>query len=186
MNDNRFDDLFALAPTLIKHLINDTIIPAAPIIRPVQADDADLIWEMHQRLSLDTIYKRYHSPRVPTRQEIAQICTLDEAKGRAVIAIISGQKPQIVGIAYYIVSGQESAEAAFLVEDSYQGQGIGKQLMQQLRRLALAQGIRFFDAYVQPSNERMIHLFHHTGQVIHDGLGYGVREMRVHLTNASN
>ena len=150
------------------------------IFRAGRPEDQALIWEMHQRLSDDSLYKRYHSPRVPTKKEIARICEIKPENGRLLVATIPGKRDQIVGMAYYVLSG-ETAEAALLVEDSFQGQGIGNQLFKMLARQALAQGIYFFDAYVLPSNRAMIHMLHQIGQIIYNKLDYGTREVRVSL-----
>lgn len=155
------------------------------IFRPVQMADADLIVAMHRRSSEKTIYSRYHSPRVPTWQEIAQICQLNGENGRAIVAATSGKKPAVVGLAYYILSAPDTAEIALLVEDRYQGQGVGKQLLKLLTALAIAQGIYFFEAFVLPTNRRMFHLLHQTGQVVQNKLDYGTREMRIQLTSVS-
>lgn len=154
---------------------------ASIVIRPVQPNDVELIMEMHQRLSSDSLYRRYHGPRIPPRPEIEQICRLDGENGRAVVAATYDQKPAVVGIAYYVVSGQGVADTAFLVEDGYQGLGIGKRLMQQLSNLAQAQGICFFDAHVLPSNRPMIRLLRHSGQLVQNVSSYGARDMRVQL-----
>ena len=152
------------------------------IFRPIQMEDVELILAMHQRSSERTIYSRYHSPRVPTRHEVSQICQLDGQNGRAVVATTSGKKPTIVGLAYYINADSETAEIALLVEDRYQGQGVGKQLLHQLRDLAIAQGICFFEAFVLPTNKPMFHLLYQTGQVVQNKLVYGAREIRIQLT----
>ena len=150
------------------------------IIRAGRPEDEALIWEMHQRLSDDSLYKRYHSPRVPNKEEIARICEIKPENGRLLVAAIPGRRDQIVGMAYYVLSG-ETAEAALLVEDSFQGQGIGKQLFKMLTRQAVAQGIRFFDAYVLPSNRTMLHLLYQMGQLVYDKIDYGAREIRISL-----
>lgn len=188
-------DWFSINPKFMRYLTDVAAWPgseqanyltlASLIFRPAQADDVELIVEMHQRLSEETIYNRYHYPRVPAWQEIAQICRLADGNGRAIVAATGGKKPAIVGMAYYIISGLEIAEMALLVEDRFQGQGIGTRLLHQLTELAVAQGICFFDAYVLPSNKPMIHLLHSTGPVVHNRLDYGAREMRVQLTAVS-
>lgn len=177
-------NIFKLEPTVMNSLMSDMPVartPANIIIRPIQQDDTDLVMEMHQRLSRESIYKRYHSPRVPTRREVAEMCALDGKNGRAFVAVIPGYQPQIVGIAYYIMSEKNTAEAAFLVEDSYQGQGIGKRLIKQLRREAVTEGICFFDAHVLPTNSAMFHLFDSIGKLIASRLTYGSREIRVQI-----
>lgn len=151
-------------------------------IRPTTAVDVDLIWQLHQHLSSDSIYKRYHSPRVPSRAEMADMCGLHGKDGRSFIAIAPG-KTQIAGMAYYITqfANPETAEPALLVADAFQGQGIGRRLMQHLVEQAVTQGIRYFDALVLPSNGSMIHLLNNSGRLIENRLSYGAREMRVQL-----
>ncbi len=178
-------DLFALNPTLKNYLLTETTIPAELVIRPVQADDVDLILEMHQRLSDETLYKRYHSPRVPTRRDIEQICMLPRENGRVLVTAVAGKNPKIVGMAYYVKTNHNTAETAFLVEDTYQGLGIGRRLLQQLTWLAIRQGVHFFDARVLPSNQTMLHLLHQTGQMVSNKLDYGAREIRVRLDTIS-
>jgi len=177
-------DLFTVDSNVMNHLLPDTAVystPAPVTIRQAQMDDVDLILEMHQRLSPDSLYNRYHSPRLPTKEEIEKICALDSEHGRALVAVHTRVEYQIVGMAYYVKTAPTVADTAFLVEDRFQGQGIGRRLMQQLSQLAVVRGIRFFDALVLPANQRMIYLLHHTGQLVYNRLDFGAREMRVQL-----
>lgn len=185
---------FAIDPKLMRQLLNITAwngtgqaaaTPGSLIVRPAQTNDVDLLLEMHQRLSEETVYNRYLSPRIPTRQEMMQICQLGGENGRVLVAATAGRKPAIVALAYYIVSDKETAEVALLVEDGYQGQGLGKRLLHQLVCLAIVQGIHYFDAFVLPANRPMLHLLHNAGLVVQNRLGYGTREMRVQLTAVS-
>ena len=188
-------DWFAINSKLMRFLTDITAgpntatavshAPASLIYRPAQAEDVDLIIAMHQRSSERSIYSRYHSPRVPTRQEIAQICQLNGENGRAFVAAIGGKTPAVVGLAYYIVSDSETAEPALMVEDRYQGQGVGKHLLQQLTETAVAQGICFFEAFVLPTNKPMLHLLQQIGLVVQNKLTFGAREMRIQLTAVS-
>ncbi|MAU00857.1 MAG: hypothetical protein CL608_27245 [Anaerolineaceae bacterium] len=188
-------DWFTINPKFIRYFTDIITWPdtgqaiwpnlASLIFRPVQAEDVDLIVEMHERSSAQTIFSRYHSPRVPTRQEIAQICQLNGENGRAIVAAIGGKNPAVVGLAYYIASAPDTAELALLVEDRYQGQGVGKQLLHQLTATAVAQGIHVFEAFVLPTNKPMLHLLHQTGQVMQNKLVYGAREMRIQLKAVS-
>ncbi|MBK8903450.1 MAG: GNAT family N-acetyltransferase [Anaerolineaceae bacterium] len=184
-------DWFAMDPLLMRYLGQTApwanfdqaaASRTALIFRPVQAEDADLIVAMHQRLSEETVFRRYHSPRVPTRREIDQICQLSGENGRTLAATVSGKNTAVVGLAYYVVSAANTAEMALLVEDRYQGQGIGKRLLQQLVALAVAQGICYFDAFVLPTNKAMLHLLEQTGPMVYNRLGYGARELRIQLT----
>ncbi len=151
-------------------------------IHPISMHDVDLILEMHKRLSQDSLYRRYHRVRLPSRAEVTQICELDGVRGRAVVATASSTATAVIGLAYYILSSPDIAETAFVVEDMYQGQGVGKQLMHALKQQAINDGVRFFDAYILPSNLSMIHLLNHAGEIVYNHLSYGTREFRVQLS----
>lgn len=174
-------DLFPMNSTLMRRLLGEAAVPASLIIRPMQPDDIDPILEMHTRLSTDSLYKRYHMVRVPTRQEIERIANMERENGGVMVAAILGVKPKIVGLAYYVVTGQDTAETAFLVEDMYQGQGIGRRLMQALTWVAAAQDICYFNARVLPTNKPMIHLLHKSGQLVHKKRDYGAFEMHLDI-----
>jgi len=174
-------DLFALTPTTRHYVLADANTLSGLTIRPAEKQDVQLLLEMHQRLSNESLYKRYHSLRPPTRDELEKICALAESDGRVIVAAVSGEPIRIVGMAYYVRSGSDSAETAFLIEDGYQGLGIGRRLMRHLTQAAFKQGIRYFDAYVLPSNEVMINLLQQSGRLVHNRVGYGARLIRVRL-----
>lgn len=71
-------------------------------IRPMQPDDANLLFAMHQRLSPESIYYRYLQYRRPTLVEIATICHLAPERGAGFVATLSAEPTTIVGVAYYV------------------------------------------------------------------------------------
>jgi GNAT superfamily N-acetyltransferase len=178
-------NMFTANSTLTNNLAVNLSPQTGLIIRPVEESDVDLILDMHHRLSMESLYNRYHSHRIPTRAEIEKICTLSAENGRAVVAAIPGKQSGVVGMAYYIQSSKTAAETAFLVEDRFQGQGIGKGLIQALAQLAVKNGILFFDANVLSSNKTMLHLLNQAGHMVHYEYDYGSLDMRVQLAGIS-
>jgi len=172
--------------TLMKQLLGISYAHASVTIRPVQADDVEPILEMHQRLSSHTLYNRYHADRLPTRQEIEQLVYINGENGRALVAAIPGTTPKIVGLAYYIVIGDGTAETAFLVEDLYQGQGIGRRLMQALTQIAANEDICIFNARVLSTNRPMLHLLNTSGRLIDKKLDFGAFELKVDICLAGD
>jgi ribosomal protein S18 acetylase RimI-like enzyme len=67
---------------------------------------------------------------------------------------------EVVGVARYDRPAAEpsTAEFAVVVEDAWQGVGLGRQLAQEVTRLAAQRGVRTFTASVQPDNDRVIAL----------------------------
>lgn len=177
-------EMFPMSRNLINNLLPDApraARPSAVALRPARLDDVEAIMAMHQRLSADSIYSRYHSPRLPSREEIARIAGLDGDGGLALVAVLPGRSGEVVGLAYYVVTGQKLAEVAFLVEDAYQGQGIGKRLVEALSRAAVAHGVCFFDAYVLAANRPMQHLLQQRGRLVGQRRDFSALEMRLEL-----
>jgi RimJ/RimL family protein N-acetyltransferase len=158
----------------------------AVTLRPIQPDDVRLLWEMHQRLSNDTLFFRYLRVYNPTLADLTQICNLNDERGGALVATTGRLFKQIVAVAYYIKAkpASNTAEAAFLVEDHFQGRGLGQLLWQQLVRHGRERGITTFEAYVHPDNAAMLHLIRKSGLPVSEEVAYDLREIQVQLTAA--
>ncbi|MCX6047952.1 MAG: hypothetical protein NT075_22865 [Chloroflexi bacterium] len=152
-------------------------------VRPIQYGDAALIYEMHQRLSPESVYYRYLQYRRPTLAEIAPICRLDPARGAGFVAITQPEAT-IVGLAYYVQEAQAAeptAEPGILVEDSCQEQGLGRRLWQQLQHHAQVAGIRWLRVWSHPGNQRLAQLVRGGGLPYTTRVYAGLREYRVAL-----
>lgn len=55
-------------------------------IRPVHPDDGLRLYEMHQRLSADTIYYRYLRPYRPELKEMEKVASLQGSNGVGFVA----------------------------------------------------------------------------------------------------
>jgi RimJ/RimL family protein N-acetyltransferase len=127
-------------------------------LRPLCSDDAAGINEMHARLSLNSIYMRYLHTFKPTHEKIAQI--LSEAISRGGGFAAATPSGEIVGFGYYLRDqvDQRIAEPALIVEDRYQGHGIGLAMMRLLSMQAKRSGLHAFRAWVDPANRRVLQL----------------------------
>ena len=175
---------FSMNPAVARSLLSENSLTYGLrdiVIRPGTVADVDQIMAMHDRLSDASLEKRYHRPWRPSREHMVSVCRLCGENGRLLVAELPGKQPKIIGMAYYVAEDAKTAEAAFLIEDRFQGQGIGKRLVHTLARQAFARGIRFFDAHVLISNHAMIHLLARTGQLVHKKPDMGAYEMRVAL-----
>ena len=129
--------------------------------RAVQPDDDALLRRLWPRLSPDTVYRRFHSPLhyLPS-ETVRRLVTLDHDRREAVAAIVGGE---VVGVARYDRSPADpsTAEFAILVEDAWQGAGLGRQLLVELIALAGRRGVATLTASVQRDNDRVIGLIRH-------------------------
>ena len=126
--------------------------------RPVRPDDDERFRRMWPRLSRDTVYRRFHAPlhRIPV-ETVRRLVEVDHHLREAVVAVVGGE---VIGVARYDRSPSDpaAAEFAIVVEDAWQGLGVGRQLLVELTALATERGVRELIATVQPDNHPVISL----------------------------
>lgn len=157
-----------------------TDIPLSRVVhvRPVRSSDADAMLAMHERLSAETIRRRFLFPLVrPSPALLTRLTTVDHSDRVGLVAEIGGT---LVATARYDrIAGRhgDAAEVAFVVEDAHQGRGIGGLLLGHLALAARANGIRYFHAETEPGNRRMISLLQRAGPTSQRGAGKGTVEI---------
>lgn len=123
-------------------------------MRPVRPDDLERFHRLWPRLSPDTRYRRFHAPaRCLPAALVRRLVEVDHDAREAVVAVVGDE---VVGVARYDRSPADpaSADFAIVVEDAWQGFGVGRQLLAALTDLAARRGIRTATAAVQVDNER--------------------------------
>jgi GNAT superfamily N-acetyltransferase len=77
--------------------------------------------------------------------------------------LVATLSDQIIGVGRYIRLGSgDAAEVAFVVQDGYQGHGIGTELLALLARIGWDDGIRRFVADTYAHNRAMLDVFMQT------------------------
>ncbi|HEV7930756.1 MAG TPA: GNAT family N-acetyltransferase [Actinomadura sp.] len=143
-------------------------------LRPIRPDDAGLLRDFYARLSPESIYYRFFSPRPRlSEREITHFTTLDHHGRVALIATIG--ESMLAVVRYEKLSDEPGvAEVAFLVEDAHQGRGLGSVLLEHIAAAARERGLRRFVAHVLPDNRRMTKIFRDAGyqavQRLEDGV----------------
>jgi RimJ/RimL family protein N-acetyltransferase len=155
-----------------------TAIQERIAIRPLRRGDVTQLQALHQRLSADTIYRRFLSPRLPSAAELEQIARLNAAGGGALAVMLDGT---LIGVGYYVTADGQTAEPALLIEDRFQAQGIGTRLAAQLGQHALARGVETFVADIYPENRAVMRLIRASGLPYESSPAYGARQIRMHL-----
>lgn len=148
-------------------------------IRSASSEDKERLRGMFSRLSLKTIYQRFHAPypRVP-EWAVASFIGGDRRK-EVLVALAGGD---IVGHAMYVRSEDErEAEFAVLVEDAWQAKGVGKLLLSELAERAERLGIQTFTGIVLGENRRMLGLIGALFTGTRFGLKDGVYNVHVPL-----
>jgi len=129
-------------------------------IRPMQLDDVPALDAMHDRLSKQSLYYRYFVARKPPLDALREQMQLSEYKGAALVATLDSAPNEIIGIAHYLLTPNNDcvAEPALLVEDRFQGLGLGGALFKYLIQEALSQALHGFLLFILFENRRMFQL----------------------------
>ena len=154
------------------------------LLRPIQREDEEKLLALFYRLSQHTIYLRFHHVLTHmSKEEAERFCTVDYDSTFALVgAIREDREEKIIAVGRYArFPGGDRAEAAFVVEDSYQGRGIGTHLLEQLAVIAREKGIHFFEAQVLGENHEMVKVLKDSGFQTVAELQYGVYRMALDL-----
>ncbi|MEH1101096.1 bifunctional acetate--CoA ligase family protein/GNAT family N-acetyltransferase [Micromonospora sp. CPCC 205561] len=147
-------------------------------LRPIRPSDGPGVVAMHSRFSERTRYLRYFSPypRIPER-DLRRFVNVDHRDREAFVVLVGDR---IVAVGRYERLGPQApeAEVAFVVEDAYQGRGIGSVLLEHLADAARRNDIANFVAEVLPANGAMLRVFSDFGYQVQRQFADGV----VHLT----
>ncbi len=134
-------------------------------IRPISADDAERLVELHDRCSDDARYFRFHAAKPRLRASEAEY--LGAVGGGAVVALVATAvedgEERIVADARFDIVGDGDAEAAVLLRDDVTGRGLGTVLVDRLLQLAAGAGLRRVLFDILPENRAMLALARRVG-----------------------
>ncbi|MGH7356821.1 MAG: GNAT family N-acetyltransferase [Candidatus Rokuibacteriota bacterium] len=155
-------------------------------IRPICPEDAPRLIDLYDRLSRDTRYHRFFTVMRRLPPDWAKFLATVDYRTRFALVVERPAVPggttgpaALIGVARYEPTGEPGvAEVAFVIEDGWQGRGIGTILLSDLLRAAAANGIVTFRAWVLADNRRMLDMFERFTNVIERRLEQGVVELR--------
>lgn len=130
-------------------------------IRPIRPEDAERLILLYDRLSRTSAYQRFFTVMRRLPLDWARyLATVDYGHRFALVAERHDTDgPRLIAVARYEPTERaDTAEVAFVVEDGWQGRGLGTILLGDLLRAADARGIRRFVAFVLADNHRMLDL----------------------------
>lgn len=140
--------------------MNSELLTVTPAVatRPVRSEDLVAFERMWSRLSEETIYRRFHAPVRRLSLKLRRyLVDVDHRDHDALVAVADGE---VIAVARYHRSAEEpaAAEVAVLVEDAWQGRGLGARMLRELAGLASRRGIDVLTGDVQSDNLRMLDL----------------------------
>lgn len=136
-------------------------------LRPTRPEDRPLLVDFLARLSSSARTFRFFSEIAPdTAADLLLKRPPDEDK--VTLVVLSGDPERIIATGEYIQEGHgsTSAEVAFLVDDWYQGKGLGTLLLERLALIGVKRGMRRFHAFTLAENRQMLDVFRSSGYKI--------------------
>jgi GNAT superfamily N-acetyltransferase len=130
--------------------------------RHVRPEDEPFITEAIRTASRETLLHRFFSPiRSVSPDQLRRMLAIDRTNQTCVVGVVQTQNGMrlICGARYVRLPRPHTAEVALTVHDDFQSRGLGTFLLQLLARLAIADGIHWFEADVMNSNRKMLNLF---------------------------
>jgi acetate---CoA ligase (ADP-forming) len=146
-------------------------------VRPVRPDDAEGLANLRGRVSPESLRASLFAIPYGDGPQVAQLAAVDYDSDFALVGECAGR---LDAVARYSRNraASERAEAAVMIADAAQGQGIGTRLLEALAAIAGEHRIRMFDAYVPPDNWRTMDMLFDSGFEVAQRLVGGI----IHVT----
>jgi len=158
-------------------------------LRPIRPDDAPRLVALFDRLSQQTAYQRFFSvlKRLPLAYARVFV-NVDYRQRLAIVAeMVAPAGPELIGVGRYEPADATElapgivptvaptiVEVAFVVQDAWQGRGLGSILLDEVLRAGVARGVQHFRAFVLADNYRMLGLLARrteiTGRKLEEGV----------------
>jgi acetyltransferase len=155
-------------------------------IRPIRPEDALGLQALFHRLSPESIALRFlGQPKELPFEQARELASVDYRSRMALVATCQQcDDVHIIGVARYAIDAEgerDVAEAAIVVEDRYQGLGLGTLLLTRLVAYAITHGIRAFRATVRQDNIQIMRFVQHSGLPAETRLEAGAWDIVVQL-----
>ncbi len=149
-------------------------------IRPILPEDEPRLITLYGQLSPHTKYQRFFAVMKRLPPDWAHYFANVDFRRR--LALVAERdldwRPELIGVARYEPSEeQDTAEVAIVVQDYWQGKGLGTILLNNILRAGEANGIRRFRAYALADNRRMLALLSRLTDVQQRKIDQGVVEI---------
>ncbi len=154
------------------------------LLRPIRPDDKDRLAVGLSRLSEASRHARFLTPKPRlSSSELRYLTELDGVDHVAIVAALAAEPDTLVGVARFVRLTEDptTAEAAIVVADALQGQGLGRELGRRLADEARARGVRRFTATLLGTNGASHRLFEVISERVSARYGGGLEELVAEL-----
>ena len=130
--------------------------------RAIKPSDEEAMRRLFYRFSKQTVFRRFLFPiSTMPHNKMQEYVNVDYSNMMSVVALVneSDQETIIAEARYVKDENNLYGDLAFVVDEHYQGVGIGSYLYEMMIRLAKDRGLRGFTAEVLQSNQSMMKVF---------------------------
>jgi acetyltransferase len=130
-------------------------------LRPIKPEDAPLLLEMFDSMSLRSRYYRFFSPKKTlSREMLVRLTQVDYDRHIALVALSEEEgRERLLGVVRLITEPDRNrAEFSIAVADPWQGKGIGRKLLKRALDVAVDYGVKKVEGDVLAENEQMLGL----------------------------
>jgi RimJ/RimL family protein N-acetyltransferase len=150
------------------------------VVRPVVAADAAAIAALCERLSPMSSLHRFFTPeRRLSVTEANAIACADHLRCETLVAIDGDRVVALGGLQQ--LGEEPHAELTLLVDDAYQGQSLGRQMLAELVAVASGLGFRMLWVEALPENTRVLRLLETAGLETFTDPYFGLMRVLVYL-----
>jgi len=152
--------------------------------RAIKPSDEESMRRFFYRCSDEMIFYRFfYSIKTMSHDKMQEYVNVDYTKEISIIGLTgNAEDEQIIAEARFVKDERTSyGEVAFLIEEAYQGIGVGSYMLNLLMSLAREQGIKGFSAEIIADNQPMRKVFEKANLPLDARLENGVYKMKMHF-----
>jgi RimJ/RimL family protein N-acetyltransferase len=154
----------------------------AVVLRPLSRGERKPVLDVFAGLSERSRRLRFHGAKPRLAERDVDWLVDVGCCGREAVVAIDQATGRTIGLARFVRDADApEAEIAYEVVDDWQGRGIGRRLLAELRTLALEQGILRFRALIAHGNRPAFALVHGVGEELGRAYEDGAVELIVRL-----
>ena len=135
------------------------------MLRVAAPADVPRIAELYAGLSAESFRRRFHSGR-PKPVLVARLARIDIAPGAVSLVAMTPGSGRLAAEARYVPTAEDAGELALAVLDDFQGLGLGRLMLSALVDHANAAGLERLSAFVNVTNDTMLHLLTRYGSAL--------------------
>ncbi len=133
-------------------------------VRPARHEDAPELQRLFEGLSGESRYLRFFSGAVDVPLVVHWAADVDYQQRDGLVALTGADGRIVAHVGWERERDRpERAEIALVIDDGFQGRGLGTIMLGQLAESARVQGVELFIAEVLPGNHRMLRVFRDSG-----------------------